>query len=122
MTLVQQLLVAPAALGLIAPLAVVNSPAAHAAELNINGVSDYAATASGNSLDQVTSVSQFSDVYPTDWAYQALANLAETYGCVAGYPNGSFRGNRAMTRYEACLLYTSPSPRDLSTSRMPSSA
>ena len=26
----------------------------------------------------------------------------------------------AMTRY--CLLYTSPSPRDLSTSRMPSSA
>ena len=26
------------------------------------------------------------------------------------------------TRDEACLLYTSPSPRDLSTSRMPSSA
>ena len=25
-------------------------------------------------------------------------------------------------RYEFCLLYTSPSPRDLSTSRMPSSA
>ena len=24
--------------------------------------------------------------------------------------------------YEGCLLYTSPSPRDLSTSRMPSSA
>ena len=68
MTFVQQLLVAPAALGLIAPLAVVNSPAAHAAELNINGVSDYAATASGNSLEQVTSVTQSSDVYPTDWA------------------------------------------------------
>ena len=99
MTLVRQLLVAPAAFGLLAPLAVVNSPAAHAAELNINGVSDYAATASGNSLDQVTSFTQFSDVYPTDWAYQALANLVETYGCVAGYPNG-------------CLLYTSPSPRD----------
>ena len=89
MTRVQQLLVAPAALGLIAPLAVVNSPAAHAAELNINGVSDYAASA-----DQVTSVTQFSDVYPTDWAYQALA----------------------------CLLYTSPSPRDRQKSRMPSSA
>ncbi|MDD9803726.1 MAG: porin, partial [Cyanobacteria bacterium MAG STY1_bin_7] len=51
MTFVQQLLVAPAAHGLIAPLAVVNSPAAQATELNINGVSDYAATASGNSLD-----------------------------------------------------------------------
>ena len=65
MTFVQQLLVAPAALGLIAS-------GANAAELNINGVSDYAATAIGNSLDQVTSVTQFSDVYPTDWAYHCL--------------------------------------------------
>ena len=97
MKLFQQLLVAPAALGLLAT-------GANATELNINGVSDYAATASGNSLDQVTSVTQFSDVYPTDWAYQALANLVETYGCVAGYPNGTFRGNRAMTRYEAAAL------------------
>ena len=92
MKLFQQLLVAPAALGLMAS-------GANAAELNINGVSDYAASA-----DQVTSVTQFSDVYPTDWAYQALANLVETYGCVAGYPNGTFRGNRAMTRYEAAAL------------------
>ena len=92
MKLFQQLLVAPAALGLLAT-------GANAAELNINGVSDYAASA-----DQVTSVTQFSDVYPTDWAYQALANLVETYGCVAGYPNGSFRGNRVMTRYEAAAL------------------
>ena len=86
------------------PFGCCQQPAANAAELNINGVSDYAATASGNSLDQVTSVTQFSDVYPTDWAYQALANLVETYGCVAGYPNGTFRGNRAMTRYEAAAL------------------
>ena len=92
MKLFQQLLVAPAALGLMAA-------GANAAELNINGVSDYAASA-----DQVTSVTQFSDVYPTDWAYQALAGLVETYGCVAGYPNGTFRGNRAMTRYEAAAL------------------
>ena len=98
MKFVQQLVLAPAALGLLAT-------GVNAAELNINGVSDYAATASGNSLDQVTSVTQFSDVYPTDWAYQALANLVETYGCVAGYPNGTFRGNRAMTRYEA-VSYT----------------
>ena len=93
MKLFQQLLVAPSALGLMAPVA------ANAAELNINGVSDYAASA-----DQVTSVTQFSDVYPTDWAYQALAGLVETYGCVAGYPNGTFRGNRAMTRFEAAAL------------------
>ena len=92
MKLFQQLLVAPAALGLMAA-------GANAAELNIEGVSDYAASA-----DQVTSVTQFSDVYPTDWAYQALSNLVESYGCVAGYPNGTFRGNRAMTRYEAAAL------------------
>jgi len=58
---------------------------------------------------QVTSVSQLSDVRPTDWAFQALQSLVERYGCIAGYPDGTFRGNRAMTRYEfaaglnACL-------------------
>ena len=56
------------------------------------------------SEDQVTSPNQFVDIYPSDWAYQALSNLVEQYGCVAGYPNGSFRGNRAMTRYEAAAL------------------
>jgi len=93
MKLFQQLLVAPAALGLLAPMA------AHAAELNLNGVNQYAA-----SQDQVTSVTQFSDVRPTDWAYQALSNLISRYGCVAGYPNGTFKGGQAMTRYEAAAL------------------
>jgi hypothetical protein len=96
MKLFHQLLVAPAALGLLAPMAV------NATELNINGVSDYAATG-----EQVTSITQFSDVYPTDWAYQALSNLVERYGCVAGFPNGTYRGNRAMTRFEAAALLNS---------------
>jgi hypothetical protein len=62
-----------------------------------------------NLQSQVTSVSQFSDVQPTDWAFQALQSLVERYGCIAGYPNGTYRGNRALTRYEfaaglnACL-------------------
>ena len=60
MKLFQQLLVAPAALGLMAA-------GDNAAGLNIDGVSDYAASA-----DQVTSVTQFSDVYPTDWACHRL--------------------------------------------------
>ena len=34
----------------------------------------------------------------------------------------AFEGTEALSRLYACLLYTSPSPRDLSTSRMPSSA
>ncbi len=60
-------------------------------------------------LGQVTSVDQLSDVQPTDWAFQALQSLVERYGCIVGYPDGSFRGNRAITRYEfaaglnACL-------------------
>ncbi|MEG4343098.1 iron uptake porin [Microcoleus sp. A003_D6] len=60
-------------------------------------------------IEQVTSVSQLSDVKPTDWAFQALQSLVERYGCIAGYPDGTYRGNRAMTRYEfaaglnACL-------------------
>jgi hypothetical protein len=61
------------------------------------------------SVGQVTSVSQLSDVQPTDWAFQALQSLVERYGCIAGYPDGTFKGNRAATRYElaaalnACL-------------------
>ncbi|MBW4499588.1 MAG: iron uptake porin [Scytonema hyalinum WJT4-NPBG1] len=60
-------------------------------------------------MSQVTNVNQLSDVQPTDWAFQALQSLVERYGCIAGYPNGTYRGNRAMTRYEfaaglnACL-------------------
>jgi hypothetical protein len=57
----------------------------------------------------VTSVSQLSDVKPTDWAFTALQSLVERYGCIAGYPDRTYRGQRAMTRYEfaaglnACL-------------------
>jgi len=88
----QKLLLAPAALGLLAPMAAV------AADVQIAGLSQY------GSQEQVTSITQFSDVQPTDWAYQALSNLIERYGCVAGYPNGTYRGSRAMTRYEAAAL------------------
>jgi hypothetical protein len=88
----KQLMLAPVALGMVAPVA------ANAADLNMAAVNQY------TSSEQVTSVTQFSDVQPTDWAYQALSNLVERYGCVAGYPNGTFRGGRAMTRWEAAAL------------------
>jgi hypothetical protein len=51
-------------------------------------------------IEQVTSVSQFKDIEPTDWAFQALQSLVERYACIAGYPNETFRGNRALSRYE----------------------
>ncbi|MBD2593336.1 carbohydrate porin [Nostoc spongiaeforme FACHB-130] len=60
-------------------------------------------------MAQVTSVSQLNDVQPSDWAFTALQSLVERYNCIAGYPNNSFRGDRAVSRYEfaagmnACL-------------------
>ncbi|MEH2283876.1 MAG: iron uptake porin [Nostoc sp.] len=51
-------------------------------------------------MGQVNSVSQLSDIKPSDWAFQALQSLVERYGVIAGYPNQTFQGNRAMTRYE----------------------
>lgn len=63
----------------------------------------------GNSMLQVTSVSELADVQPADWAFEALQSLVERYGCIAGYPDGTYRGDRALTRYEfaaglnACL-------------------
>ncbi|MTJ06413.1 MULTISPECIES: iron uptake porin [unclassified Anabaena] len=80
-----------------------------AAEVNDQVTSVAQLSKESNNLGQVTSVSQFSDVQPTDWAFQALQSLVERYGCIAGYPNGTFRGNRALSRYEfaaglnACL-------------------
>jgi Carbohydrate-selective porin, OprB family/S-layer homology domain len=51
-------------------------------------------------IAQITAVSQLADVQPTDWAFQALQSLVERYGCIVGYPDRSFRGNRGMTRSE----------------------
>jgi hypothetical protein len=83
-------------------------------------------------LERVNFVNQLRDVRPTDWAFTALQNLAQRHGCLLAYPDGTYRGNRAMTRYEfaagldACLeqiqqqlanLDTGVSARDLETLR-----
>jgi hypothetical protein len=103
----QQLLLAPVALGLLSPLA------ASAGEISPSQRAEISTYMDQQNIDsfkaweaqnQVTSVNQFSDVKPTDWAFQALSNLVERYGCVAGYPDGTFKGRQAMTRYEAAAL------------------
>jgi hypothetical protein len=72
-------------------------------------INRYSKEGNSNAQDQVTNVTQLRDVSPGDWAFEALRSLVERYGCIAGYPDGTYRGNRALSRYEfaaglnACL-------------------
>ena len=64
-----------------------------------------AAVAAGTpAMAQVTSITQLKDVTPTEWSYQALSNLISRYGCVAGYPNGTFQSGKAASRAELAAL------------------
>jgi hypothetical protein len=56
---------------------------------------------------QVTSVSQLKDVQPTEWSYQAISNLVSRYGCVAGYPDGTFKAGQPASRAELAALVNS---------------
>ena len=53
-----------------------------------------------NTTGQVTNVNQLRDVSPTDWAYEALRSLVDRYGCIAGFPNQTYRGSQPLSRYE----------------------
>ena len=111
MHLSKKLVLALAGAGLVAPVA---ASAQEIASLSGRAaISEYTQQQAEDrfmaweSKNQVTSVTQFSDVQPTDWAYQALSNLVEKYGCVAGYPDGTFKGKQALSRYEAAALLNS---------------
>ena len=56
---------------------------------------------------EVVTISQFSDLRPTDWAYQALQSLLERYGCVSGTGVSTFNGTGSITRFEAAALLNS---------------
>lgn len=90
--------------GLLAPAALDCSTAVLALERN-DSVNN-AVSSQYSSDAQVTSFSQFSDVRPSDWAFQALSSLIERYGCVAGYPNGAYKGSQAIpaSRLPPCLM------------------
>ena len=76
----------------------------------LDRINQYGNEETNGSMGQgVPGAARFSDVSPSDWAYQALDDLVRRYDCLKGYPNGTYRGNRALTRYEfaaglnACL-------------------
>ena len=83
MNIIRKLLVIPATLGMVAPLA-------FSADLNLSTQSKLGG--------ETKSINQFSDIHPTDWAYQVLNNLRERHSCEVASPNGS------LTRYEAAEL------------------
>lgn len=96
------------------PSAAITSDSMNAAEVpgSMNQTTSVVELTDGQfseAMTQVTSVSQLTDVKPTDWAFQALQSLVERYGCIVGYPDKTYRGNRALSRYEfaaglnACL-------------------
>ncbi|MEM8639967.1 MAG: iron uptake porin [Cyanobacteria bacterium P01_G01_bin.54] len=104
----------PALLGMTLAFSAVVAPAANAQDATAGGTLDqvnvYSTEDINGSMGQgIPGAAQFSDVSPNDWAYQALDDLVRRYDCLKGYPNGTYRGNRALSRYEfaaglnACL-------------------
>ncbi|ACB00782.1 MULTISPECIES: iron uptake porin [Cyanophyceae] len=104
LSLWKSLSIASAAVGVSVATAGTAQAQANNSEL-LNQINTY----SQGDIAQVNSVFQLSDVSPSDWAFDALRNLVENYNCIVGYPDGTFRGNRPLSRYEfaaglnACL-------------------
>ena len=97
----------PAMIGV--SLLTIASPTVVQASEILKQLENYSQEGQTNTIEQVTNVNQLRDVSPTDWAYEALRSLVDRYGCIVGYPNQTYRGNRALSRYEfaaglnACL-------------------
>lgn len=51
----------------------------------------------------IASANPFSDVPASHWAYDAVNSMAEK-GIVQGFPNGTFKGNQNVTRYQLAMI------------------
>ena len=99
----KSLLAAPAALGAafaVSGSAVAAETAPVSEVAGVDALEQVSFEQESVQLAQITSVSELTDVLPTDWAFQALQNLVETYGCIEGYPDRTYRGQRSLTRFE----------------------
>ena len=67
-------------------------------------LASFALATGAPAMAQVTSVSQLRDVQPTEWSYQAVSNLVEKYGCIAGFPDGTFKPGQVATRGQLAAL------------------
>ena len=55
---------------------------------------------SHDSIAPTNSVKQLRDIQPDDWAYQALQNLIDRYGCISGFEDDTYRGTQNVSRAE----------------------
>ena len=78
----------------------VESAEGQGVDQTLQQINNYQEIGQDSSLSQVTNVNQLRDVSPTDWAYEALRSLVDRYGCISGFPNQTYRGNQALSRYE----------------------
>ena len=90
-------------------IALSTSPAIAQTTEQLQQIEQYSLEGEIEEFNQVTNVNQLRDVSPADWAYEALRSLVDRYGCIVGYPEQTYRGNQALSRYEfaaglnACL-------------------
>lgn len=101
--------------GMIAPLAIATEGATSTRSMSdlalpaLSAPLPARAEVSGQQLAQNFQPGDFADVSPNHWAYPAVITLTEDYGCLSGYPDGTFRGDELVTRdefataLEACL-------------------
>ena len=90
-------------------IALITSPAIAQTAEQLQQIEEYSLATELDEFNQVTNVNQLRDVSPADWAYEALRSLVDRYGCIVGYPDQTYQGNKALSRYEfaaglnACL-------------------
>ena len=84
----QSLIVAPAVLGFISPLTV------NGTNLNLNDSFNYS---------QESSIPTFDSIYPTDWSYKSISELAKSHACFGLIPNGIISRFEAASIINSCL-------------------
>lgn len=67
---------------------------------NLLNISNFKQNNSIILFSQIDRVDQLKDIKPTDWSYEALQGLIDRYGCIDGFPDRTFRGNKTISRAE----------------------
>ena len=67
------------------------------AQTNIN-IQEIIKNSDRYDAENITQVQQLRDISPGDWSYEAIRNLTQRFGCIKGFPDRVFQGDRFLTR------------------------